>query len=135
MKKIALLILTLSILSCSLDDNENNTTTQSTKWSLIKVTGGVTGTEINLEVGQITWVFDELNNNIVVEENVEDLSHALSEGTYTYSIQNISNADFLFVDDVEYGDIIVGQNSFTIDQNITSANTNTSDKFIYKFVR
>ncbi len=135
MKKIVLLLVILSTLSCSTEDNGSDTPTRSAKWSLVKVTGGVAGTEINLELGQITWIFNEFNNNIIVEENVQGLSYGLIEGTYSYSIQNISNADFLFVDEVEYGDIIIGQNSFTIDENITSTTTNTSDKFKYRFVR
>ena len=135
MKKIVLLLFIVSTLSCSIEDNGSDTPTRSAKWSLVKVTGGVAGTETNLEIGQITWIFDEFNTNIIVEENVEGLSHGLSEGTYSYSIQNISNADFLFVDEVEYGDIIIGQNSFTMDENITSTSTNTADKFKYRFVR
>lgn len=139
MKKIVLylfiLCISTSLLSCTLENDGNDTPTRSAKWSLVKVTGGIAGVDITLELGQITWIFDELNNQIIVEENVEGLSYALSEGTYTYSIETINNADFLFVDEVEYGDITIGQNTFTIDQNNTSDNTNTADKFVYRFNR
>jgi hypothetical protein len=139
MKKIVLyvfaLVFTLSLLGCTVDNSGSNTTTRSAKWSLVRVTGGIAGIEVNLELGQITWIFDELNNNIIVEENVEGLSYGLPEGTYAYTIENINNAEFLFVDEVEYGDIEVGQNTFTIDQNNTSTNTNNADLFEYRFVR
>jgi len=135
MKKIVLLLCIVCTLSCSIEEDGSNTPPQGAKWSLVRITGGVAGVDINLERGQITWIFDEFNTNIIVEENVAGVSHGLSEGTYSYSIQNISNADFIFVDEVEYGDIIIGQNTFTIDENITSTSTNTSDKFKYRFVR
>lgn len=135
MKKIALLLIMVSTLSCSIEEDGTNTTPQSAKWSLVRITGGVAGVDINLEREQITWIFDEFNNNIIVEENVPGVSHGLSEGTYSYYLQNISNADFIFVDEVEYGDIKIGQSTLTIDENINSTSTNTSDKFKYRFVR
>ena len=134
MKKIVLLLVIVSTLSCSIDDG-TNTPPQSAKWSLVRITGGVAGVDINLDRGQITWIFDEFNSNIIVEENVAGVSYGLSEGTYSYSIQPIANADFIFVDEVEYGDIIIGQNTLTIDENVNSTSTNTSDKFKYRFVR
>ena len=139
MKKLILYLFTIavsiSLFGCDSLDNENDTPTRSAKWSLVRVTGGVAGTDVTLELGQITWIFDELNEEIIVEENEPGVSYALSEGIYAYTIENISNADFLFVDEVEYGDITIGQNTFTIDQNSTSSNTNTADKYVYRFVR
>ena len=83
MKKIVLLVLSiivsLTIFSCTVNNNENGTITRSPKWSLVRVTGGIAGSETNLELGQITWVFDELNNTIIVEENEEGVAYALSE--------------------------------------------------------
>lgn len=134
MKKIILLLVSISLLSCSLDDNVNNTPTPTAKWSLVRVTGGVASVETDLEVGQITWFFDIANETLTVEENVEGLTHGLPEGTYAFEVQNISNADFLFVDEAEFGSIIVGRNVFTIDQNIISTGTGT-DGFEYRFVR
>jgi hypothetical protein len=139
MKKLILfvfsLLVTITLFNCTLENNNNDNTTQGGKWSLVNASGGIAGENTNLEKDQITWVFDEFNNTIIVEENVEGLSYALPEGTYSYSIQNINNADFLFVDGDEYGDIIVGRNTFTIDQNSTSTNTSNADMYIYKFAR
>jgi len=135
MKKIALLLSVISMLSCSLDDSVDRTTpTPTAKWSLVRITGGVAGVETDLEVGQITWFFDIANNTLTVEENEEGLSHGLSEGIYAFEVLNISNADFLFIDEIEFGSINVSQNVFTIDQNIISTGTGT-DGFEYRFVR
>ncbi len=139
MKKIVLIVITLvfsiSFSGCSVESDGPTGPTRSAKWSLVRVTEGVAGTQTNLELGQITWIFDEVNNIIIVEENVEGLSFGLTEGNYPYIIESISNADFLFVEEIEYGDIIISTNTFTIDQNRSSTNPDTADKFIYRFAR
>lgn len=130
--RIFVILLAFCTLSCSLGDDTEPT--QSAKWNLIQITGGVAGINVTLERNVITWVFDELNGTLTVEENVQGESYGLIEGTYSYSFQNIANAEFIFIDGIEYGSINIGQTSFTIDQNITSTGT-MADGFEFRFIR
>ena len=90
--------------------------------------------EISLEKGQITWIFDETNNNIIVEVNIDDPLIGLSEGTYPYELETINNELFLFVDSSEFGALTVSNTQLKIDQNITSTGT-AADLFLFRFVR
>jgi len=130
--RIFVILLAFCTLSCSLGDSDD--TPRSAKWNLIKVTGGIGGIDETLELGQITWVFNEINSTLTVEENVVGVSFGLSEGTYSYSFENIANADFIFIDGNEYGSIEFGQTTFSIDQNITSTGT-MADGFQFRFAR
>ncbi len=135
MKKIFFILLSLVFLNCSLETDAPTTTQTSDNWSLNQSIGGISGTTTDFEKDQITWFFNEVTGILVVEHNVQGVSAALDPGTYEYSVQTIINADFIFIDDVEYGSIAVGATSFTIDQNITSDGTSVADKFEYRFTR
>jgi hypothetical protein len=133
MKKVVYILVSVLLLSCSLND-DNNAPARDAKWSLIKISGGIEGIEINLEKGEITWVFDEVNNNIIVEVNIDDPLIGLSEGTYPYELETINNELFLFVDGSEFGALTISNTQLTIDQNITSTG-NAADLFLFRFVR
>ena len=133
MKKVVFVLISVLLISCSLS-GDTNTPTRDAKWSLINISGGIAGTEINLERDQITWVFDEANNNLIVEVNIEDPLIGLSEGTYSYDLETISNELFLFVDSSEFGAITISESLLTIDQNITSTGS-AADLFKFRFVR
>lgn len=133
MKKVVYILVSVLLLSCSLND-DTNTPTRDAKWSLINISGGIEGIEIILDKGQITWVFDEVNNNLIVEVNIDDPLIGLSEGTYSYDLEIISNESFLFVDSSEFGAITVSETQLKIDQNITSTGT-AADMFLFRFVR
>jgi len=133
MRKIVFILLSILLLSCSISD-DSSTPPSSAKWNLINITGGISGTEIVLDRGQITWVFDEANSILIIEEIAEGLPDGLIKGDHTFSIENINNDDFIFIDGVEYGSIAIGSNTFTIDQNVTSTGS-ASDLYIFKFVR
>ena len=133
MKKVVYILVSVLLLSCSLND-DTNTPTRDAKWSLINISGGIEGIEIILDKGQITWVFDEASNNLIVEVNIDDPLIGLSEGTYSYDLEIISNESFLFVDSNEFGAITVSETQLKIDQNITSTGT-AADMFLFRFVR
>ena len=133
MKKVVYILVSVLLLSCSLND-DGNTPTRDAKWSLINISGGIAGIEIILDKGQITWVFDEANNSLIVEVNIDDPLIGLSEGTYSYDLETIGNELFLFVDSSEFGAITISDTQLKIDQNITSTGT-TADMFLFRFVR
>lgn len=133
MKKVIFILVSVFILGCTLN-NDSNTNTIDPKWSLIKIRGGIQGTVINLEKGQITWVFDELNNNIIVEVNINDPLIGLSEGIYPYELETIDNEKFLFVNGSEFGALTVSNSQLDIDQNLTSTGPVT-DLYEFNFIR
>jgi hypothetical protein len=133
MKKIVFILLSVLLLSCSLS-NDTTTTSRDGKWSLINISGGIAGIEINLEKGQITWVFDEANNNLIVEVNIDDPMIGLSEGVYSFELKTINNEQFLFVNGTEFGALTVSETQLNIDQNITSTGSG-ADMYAFQFVR
>ena len=135
MRKFAFILLSLVLVSCSIESDLQPTTPTSAKWSLVQAVGGLAGSTTNYQQNQINWTFNEVDGTLIVEHNTAGVSDALDPGTYDYSIQTIANDDFLFVDDVEYGSIIVTGNRFLINQNIASDGSIIADKFEYSFVR
>ena len=133
MKNIVLILISILLFSCSLSDDAN-TPTRDAKWSLINISGGIAGTVLNFDRGQITWVFDEANNNIIVEVNINDPMIGLSEGIYPYELETINNELFLFVDNDEFGALTISATQLKIDQNITSTG-NAADLYVFRFVR
>jgi len=136
MRKIAFMLLAIVFVSCSLDSELQTVNTPvNPNWSLIEASGGVAGTTTDFQANQITWTFDEFNGSLEVVHNTSGVSAALDPGTYDYRIENSANADFLFINNVEYGAITINVNRFTIDQNTTSDGSSVSDKFEYVFTR
>ena len=135
MKKIIFTLLSVLLISCSLDSELQPTTPTVANWSLIQSIGGIAGTTSDFQTNQIVWIFDEVNGSLEVTHNTAGVSDALDPGTYNYTIQNIENENFIFINGVEYGAISINVTRFTIDQNITSDGTSVSDKFEYRFAR
>lgn len=134
MKNIFLIFLSVSMLTCSLDDGTESPQNNG-KWNLINISGGITGNEINLQTGDVTWVFDEINSDLIIEYNInDDPAGLLRSGTYNFEIKTINNKSYLFVDNVELGNIVVGNDRFTLNQNILSTG-NASDLYVFTFVR
>lgn len=90
MKKIILLSLTaISLLSCSEDDTPNNNPTSiSGSYSLVKLSGGFAGHNNNFDAGSITWTINEGNNTVTVVNNYNDnngtVEDFLETGTYSF---------------------------------------------------
>jgi len=135
MRKIFFILLSVLLLNCSLDGDTSTNTEVNTNWSLSRSVGGISGTTTNFETDQIAWTFNEFTGTLLVEHNVQGVSAALNPGTYEFRIETILNADYIFIDDVEYGAISILPRTFTIDQNITSDGSGTADMFEYLFVR
>ena len=135
MKKIFFILLSLVFFNCSLESDTPANTDVSPHWSLIRSIGGIAGTTTDYQQDQITWIFNESTGVLVVDHTTQGVSAALDPGTYDFSIQTIDNDAFIFIDNVEYGNILIGSTTFAIDQNVTSDGTVVADKFIYQFVR
>jgi len=135
MRKIFFILLSVLLLSCSLDGDTTTNTEVDTNWSLSRSIGGISGTTTDFEADQIAWTFNEVTGILVVEHNVQGVSAALDPGIYEFRVEAILNADYIFIDDVEYGAISISARTFTIDQNITSDGNGNADLFKYLFVR
>jgi hypothetical protein len=103
-------------------------------WNLVNVSGGVSGVDIDYNVGDIVWLFDEVNTKLTVTNtNTDDtLEDGLDSGTYPYSVINNSHDLFLSIDGTEFGSFTVSGNQLVIDQNITTSGTG-ADGYVYTF--
>ena len=135
MKKITIIFLSLVLASCSIESDLQIPTQTTAKWSLIEASGGIAGTSTSYERDQINWTFNEIDGTLIVEHNTAGISEALDPGTYNFSVRNIANDDFLFIDDFEYGSITITGSRFSINQNIASDGSIITDGFEYNFVR
>lgn len=122
--------------SCSLDDNGDNVSEVTvTHWNLINVTGGIAGVDIDYEIGDITWDFDEINRQVLVKNSIGTASESsLPSGIYTYFVIQHENSLYITIDGEEYGELTRSFDDFslTINQNNQSSGT-ISDGFIYSF--
>jgi len=135
MRKIIFILLSVLLINCSVDSDLQTPAETNPKWSLIQSIGGVAGTTTIFEENEINWTFNRVGGSLLVEHNISGISDALDPGTYDYSIRNIANQDFLFIDTIEYGLIIINRNRFVIDQNTASDGSSISDRFQYRFAR
>mgnify|MGYP003624175206 CR=1 FL=1 len=137
------LIIALSFIfilsSCSLNsdsdtENDNQEVILYT-WHLIKTEGGLAGVNQQFELDTVIWTFDELNGILKIENNNDDdtKQDLLDSGTYNFSISTVGE-NFIFIDSIEYGQITVETNTFTIDENNKSTGQG-ADGFLYTFQR
>ncbi|TNJ42414.1 hypothetical protein KFZ70_14625 [Tamlana fucoidanivorans] len=113
-----------------------------TQWHLVNVSGGISGVNIDFELGTIIWIFDINPNNytdlLYVENNNEDdtIEDGLDHGPYPTSTTIAGDKIFLFVDSEEYGEFIYSNDDkLVINQNNRSNGEQGSDGYIYTFER
>lgn len=138
MKKSALLILSCIFIfsSCSTNDTPVDNRKVIYLWHLVKVTGGVSGVDEAFDLETIVWTFNEETKKLVVENNnVDDTREdALDSGTYDFGVLDVDGKAYITINDIEFGNFVVSQNTLIIDQNIMSTG-NGADGFVYSFQR
>lgn len=132
---ILILFFSIALTNCSINTNDTSQPQVMTVyWNLVNVSGGVSGVDIDYNVGDIVWLFDEVNTKLTVTNtNTDDtLEDGLDSGTYPYSVINNSHDLFLSIDGTEFGSFTVSGNQLVIDQNITTSGTG-ADGYVYTF--
>lgn len=106
MKKIlSTCLLMLTIFGCSSDDPK---TTLDGNWNLVRVEGGLAGTNDNFADGEVTWKFDTDTETFEVMGEVEDdREQILPIGLYEYMLhENEEGAECnrnIMIDVVDFG--------------------------------
>ena len=104
MKKITLLLcLSLLTLGCGNDDDSGGGEPNvSGNWSLIRVTGGISGADNTFPQGLIRWNFQ---NGILTIQNNNTSNEAdmFASGMYEYSVRENQGDYFLFIDNRDQG--------------------------------
>ncbi len=146
--KFFLLLTCFFILTnCSLD-NDNIIEDQQEydlEWHLIEVTGGFTGVDLQFDLDTIIGVFDNGgdnndadNDNIltIVNNNTDDTKEDfLDSGTYSYSITQETNGNYITIEGTEFGEVTFPTTTtLLIDTNELSTGSG-ADGFVYTFQR
>jgi hypothetical protein len=128
MKKITSILISLFLFS-SCVSNKNSIIIE--EFSLINVSGGFAGINENFAEGEIIWSFNTQNATLTVEKNIQNVFSGLSEGDYSYSIQNINDKQYFFINNIESGGVTNEENRMIIDENERSIGSG-ADGFIYQ---
>lgn len=129
----------ITLTNCSVNSNDDSTQQVFiTYWHLRNVSGGIAGVDIDFELNDIVWNFDEINGELMVNNtNTNDaIEDGLNSGTYTFSVEQNETNRFLIIDSNEFGGFTISQTQLQliIDQNITSTGSG-ADGFVYTFQR
>jgi len=128
MKKITFILISLFLFSSCTSDNNF---IKIEKFSLINVSGGFAGINENFAEGEIIWSFNTQNATLTVEKNIQNVFSGLSEGNYSYSIQNINDKKYFFINNIESGSVTNEENRMVIDENEQSTGSG-ADGFVYQ---
>lgn len=105
-------------------------------WHLKNVSGGIAGVDNDFNNGVIIWEFKSETSSVTVTNTNSDtaIEDGLDSGTYTYSIEEVNNQEYLTIGSNELGSISVTSNGnqLIIDQNETSTGP-AADGYIYTF--
>ena len=137
--KHTLLILLISFFTlthCSTNNDNTQPNVTEVYWSLTNTTGGVAGVNDDFPKGEIKWVFNELTETLIVENNNTDNTKqgGLDSGNYAYSLLEVGLNSFLIIDSEEVGRLTVTTSKLIIDENQTSQG-DLNDGFIYTFTK
>lgn len=128
------------VLSCNSSDGIgeiiNNQNSIGVEWDLVNISGGLAGVNNSFNRDIIVWTFNASEETIIVENNssINSIYDGLDSGTYTFTIEGNDINSFIIIDGIEFGEIIVTNNEFTIDQNNSTSGIIT-DGFILRFVK
>lgn len=125
MKKLATIVIGLIFLiGCSKTSEE--ITAQSTPqqliaglWNLHSRSGGWQPSS-NFSAGEFTLNFSAATATVAVTTVSFPNSMSLPTGTYPYSIQNSAGVDYLYINNQNYGKLVLNSMQFEIDQNVAA---------------
>ena len=137
MKLNFFLIVSLLLLqtSCSIDNvNNDNPEITLVTWHLINTTGGIAGVDHQFSLDSVIWAFNNSIKSLAIEnKNTDDTKQDLLEsGTYNFSITTIDDNNYIFINDIEYVQVIIESATFTIDEN-SKTTGEVTDGFVYTF--
>ena len=123
---------------CNEEDNENPNTSENHaihgSWNLTNVSGGLIGINIDYNLGEVIWTFNDNNNQLVIENNImtagpEDIYAGLDSGNYSYEIQELNGTETLYISNDERGIILFLDTTLQIDDGVAA------DGFLTTFER
>ena len=106
-------------------------------WNLTKLQGGFEGSDNSFGYGEITWIFNDNDFTITVNNTIEseNITSGLSSGVYNYSVINDSGNYFLIIENVNYGKFSISSEDLILDQNIDIENNTINDAMMLFFER
>ena len=139
-KILTLLLITGLTLFNSCDTSEEEVTllpidNLTEVWNLKHVLGGFSDTDLDYNLGDVIWIFDIAENtlnvyNSIISTGPEDIHAGLETGVYDFVIKQEGDDEVLYVDDRNFGVIVVSSDgTLTIDDGLAS------DGFISTFKR
>lgn len=147
LKYLASFLSLFFLLSCSIDNDDNNLDLQEQQeieifqWHLTNVSGGIEGIDIDFENDTVIWVFSvdfAGSGSLQVENNNADnsIEDGLDSGVYSISIPVYNGQSILFIEGNEYSGLHTpSDEDLILNTNITSNGKIGSDGFIYTFKR
>jgi len=131
MKKFFLLLIVCTLcLSC---DNNAKTDSKTKIWYLVNISGGFAGINNDVEKGTVVWTLNSQDSTLKVENN-GDNSSGFETGTYSCTILNANDNNYLVIEGNEFGGMITSEKELFIDQNMQSSGSG-ADNFSFRFVK
>jgi len=126
LKSIVGLFVLSTIFSCSDDDNNSTTPTETLadNWTLVTATGTIAGTTHEFPHGTIVWKFNTDNTITVFNNNTDEtLQSGLTSGTYPYIVSNnpetaACEKSIIINTTAEFGCLSVSDTEMDIDEGI-----------------
>jgi len=120
--------------SCNDDDESIPENGMSGTWKLKNVSGGLRGTNIDYNEGDVYWKFNLTDGILNVQNNIlttgpENIYSGLATGTYPYKIENENEIKILFIKGSRRGSILLKDNNLFIDDGLAA------DGFLTTFIR
>ena len=134
MKNFFLLLIVCTLSLSSSCDNDDSNDSKAETWFLINISGGFAGINKDVEKGTIIWAFNNQDSTLKIENNNNDDFIGIESGTYSFSILNSNNKNYLVIEGNEFGGMSTAGNELFIDQNIQSSGSG-ADKFGFRFVK
>ena len=118
--------LMLILTGCTTSDEAIITPSQDSighTWTLKRISGGLAGIDLNYSFGEVTWSFNEANQELNVQNNIvttgpEDVYAGYETGTYSYEIVVTNGESVLFIENMERGIVHIENNQLDIDNGV-----------------
>lgn len=136
MNALGIAVLFLMLLGACENKTELDQEDPGGSWNLINVSGGFAGIDETFEKGDITWSFDDGASTltVLINEDSNALFTGLPEGTYTYSILEVSRKQYLIIDAIERGRLTYADNQMVLNENDISTGSG-ADNFVFTFMK
>ena len=113
---LTLVIVSLSFVGCSSDDDVPAQDSLEGNWSLVRITGGIAGITDTIPPNVIKYNFSNGNLSVVNNNPEPDFSF-LQTGNYTYELTTSNNQQVLVINDTTYEVISIDAEIFNLGDN------------------